>query len=690
MSSHERGDITAVPVVVVTMRPPTGVLERCVRSLLDTSPGDGRAIEVIVVDNGGSARARLDAAGLVGVEVIETHANVGFGAAANVGLDHAVSRQAEAVAVLNDDVFVRSGWLAPLLDHLASGRVAAAQPLIVRHAADPPTVESVGRASDAAGAVSDLGAGRSPSDFAGAAPGAVPAVSSVAAVYSTDFVQDVGGFDERFFVGYADLELGRRGSAAGWTFAVVPGSVVEHVGSATTSMLGPGLVYFQERNRLWDVALHGGAAETARAIWLSVRRVRHEPRTLHRRALLDGAVGMPRRWLERARSSTPSLRDRSRRTGPDPMATRPTTGVNVVGYHHISSGLGDAARSFTACLRAAGADVLEIDNDVSQSPRRHAARTVTGPLHDTTVAFVTAFEFADFCERHPELVGPGRRMIGYWFWELSTVPPLHAEAMRLADEVWTPTTFVRDAYGSVADPDRPVRLMPIPLPRPEPDAAATSRWRAELGDAFAYLVSFDYLSIPERKNPHAAIAAFRSAFPDREDDSVRLVVKTINRERRPDDAAAIEALAAGDDRIVFVDCHLDENDHHGLIAAVDCLVSPHRSEGLGLQPALAMWFRTPVVATRYGGVVDYLDDDNAWLCGYTEVGVDAGEGIYPQGAPWADVDVDELAEQLRRVRADDGRRAQVVEAAHARIAAEPEPAEFGRRYLEALRTLRPA
>ena len=102
-----------------------------------------------------------------------------------------------------------------------------------------------------------------------------------------------------------------------------------------------------------------------------------------------------------------------------------------------------------------------------------------------------------------------------------------------------------------------------------------------------------------------------------------------------------------------------------------------------------MWFRTPVVATRYGGVVDFLDDGNAWLCGYREVGVDAGEGIYPQGAPWADVDLDELASRMLEVRTDDEGRRRRVEAARERIASQPDPAEFGRRYLEALRTLRP-
>ena len=681
-------DDAAVLVVIVTVRPPDGVLELCVRTLLDTDPGAVAPFEVLVVDNGGTAAARLAGAGITQVAVVETGANIGFGAAANVGFDEAVRRRVETIVVMHDDVVVRSGWLAPLVAAIESGRVGVAQPLIVRHATATPEVASAGRAADPNGAVVDLGAARSPDEFAGRDASVVPATNGAAAAYSAAFVADVGGFDERFFLRYDDLDLGRRGAAAGWTSLVVPASTVAHIGSATVSLLGPDLAYFQERNRLWSVARTGGIGETVRALGLSVRRLRHEPRALHRRALVDGVRGMPSRWLERAGGGPTSLGERRRRTGPDPRAVRPVRGVNVVGYHHISSGLGDAARAFSACLRAAGVDVVEIDNDVSQSPRRRSARPASGPIHDTTVAFVTAFEFPSFCERRPDLVAPDRRMIGYWFWELSTVPPTHRDAIRLTDEVWTPTTFVHDAY-TAADPSRPVRLMPIPLPRPDVDSTVVERWRRELGPAFTFLVSFDYLSIPERKNPQAAIEAFRTAFPDREDESTRLLVKTINREHRLAEAATIEATAEGDDRITFLDRHLDDDDHHGLIGAVDCLVSPHRSEGLGLQPALAMWLRTPVVATRYGGVVDYLDDDNSLLCGYREVGVDVGEGIYPQGAPWADVDVDELGAQLRRLRHDADLRDRLVATAHRRIADQPTDAEFGRRYLDALRTLAP-
>lgn len=679
LAPHDAGP---VPVVVVTYRAPVGVLERAVRSLVDVDPGGGLSIEVIVVDNGGRAAARLAEAGVDGVRVLESSGNFGFGAAANQGFEAALASGAGAVVCLNDDVIVRPGWLAPLVAALDEHDAGAVQPLLVQHGTEPGVVNSAGVTIDRFGAGSDWRRGEPIADI-GDEPVQVPAVTGGAVLFSAAFLGDVGGFDERFFLYYEDVELCRRGAAAGWTYWLVPAARVEHLGSVTTDLLGDHRLFLQERNRLWTVAMYGRPAEVASALSLSVRRLRHAPHAIHRRALVAGVRGALPRWIARIRGADTAA---ARKAATGVAVRRPLSGVNVVGYHHISSGLGDAARLFTQSLRAAGVDVVAIDNDVSASPRRRAAEPAPTAVYDTTVAFVTAFEFEGFCHRHPELVGPGRRMIGYWFWELSTVPAEHVQAMRLADEVWTATTFVRDAYEAVADAATPVRLTPLRLPEPTLDAAKVAAWRQRFGGAFVVLVSFDYLSIPERKNPQAAIAAFRDAFAPG-DDGIRLLVKSINRHARPDDADDVERCAGGDDRIEFLDEHLDEADHHALVAAADCYVSPHRSEGLGLQAALAMWLGTPVVATRYGGVTDFLDDDTAFLCGYTLGAVDRGEGIYPAGAPWADIDHDELVAHMRTVRSDQAARDRVIAAARRRIESQPSLAEFGRRYVDVLCSL---
>ena len=690
------GHIPRVVLVIVTYDSPAGMLEQAVESVLRTLPDTtSMVVDTIVVDNGGTARGRLQRSGLLSeVTVIEPDENLGFGAGVNIGFRHGLDDGADVLMCLNDDIVVQPGWLEPLVDELAvadsSGlRIGGVQPLLVHGGASNDVINSAGVDVDRFGAGTDHLRGKPSSVITENAD--VAAITGGAAAFSAAYLIDVGLFDERFFLYYEDVELCRRGARHGWRFRVVPSSRVIHHGSASTVRLGDNVRLLQERNRLWSAAMHGSLVEILCGLGLSLRRLRHEPRSIHRRALVDALSGTLGRLGERVTSrlrpgSRPPLAAGDRHVGGGVGVERSVPGVNVVGYNHIRSGLGDVAREFVACLRAAGVSVVEIDNDLSSSPRRRTARAVPTELFDTTVAFVTAFEFPYFRHRFPQLGGPGHRMIGYWFWELDTVPEQHIEALSHADEVWVPTTFVRDAYARAAAGSRPVRLAPIRLPQPDVDSARVDRWRSEFADAFTFLVSFDYLSIPERKNPQAAIDAFLAAFPD-PDGAQRLVVKSINRAQREDRAALIEGRAAGDSRIVFLDEHLDEGDHHALLAAADCLVSPHRSEGLGLHPAIAMWLGTPVIATRYGGVVDFCTDDNSLLVDFEVTGVIDGEGIYPEGAPWAAIDVDALAVAMLSIASDAPLRERLAANARRTIEAQGSRAEFGERYRQKLASL---
>ena len=675
----------AVAAVILTFDPAPGLLESSVRAVLETAPD----VHPIVVDNGERAASVLGAANLIErVTLIVSERNGGYAAGMNQGIEAALAHGADHVVLLNDDVVVTPGWLEPLLDEFdADENVGAVQPVLVWSGASTPnrwgTINSGGVTLDRFGAGSDVLRDR-PLTELGQTPGQIEAFTGGAVVLSREFLDAVGRFDERFFLYYEDVELARRGRRRGWTFRVVPSSVVEHVGSATTVALGNEVRRLQERNRLWSSAMHGSPTEIVAGITLSLRRLRHHPRAVHRRALLSGLSGMPRRLAHRARSVIRHVRATPVRAAALRVAGTP--GVNVVGYHHIDSGLGSNARELSAALRAAGVPVIEIDNDLSSSPRRRPARPVPTQLHDTTIAIVTAFEFAHFCERFAQLVGPDKRMIGYWVWELADVPPQHAAALAHVDELWTPTTFVQHAYRRVAPQDLPVRLAPFRMEEPLVDEVEVRTWRTRWGsDEMVCLVSFDYLSIVERKNPLGAIAAFRAAF-DGSTLPVRLVVKSINGDQRPDDLAEVRAACAGDERIEVLDQHLDAARHYSLLAAADVLVSLHRSEGYGLHPAIAMWLGTAVVATRYSGVVDFMDDDVAAMVDAELIHVINGQGIYPDSAQWADPDIEQAAAHLRRLASDPPYRERLVAAARRRIADQPSAAQFGEGYAAMLRT----
>lgn len=64
------------------------------------------------------------------------------------------------------------------------------------------------------------------------------------------YLDDVGLFDERFFLYYEDTDLSWRGQARGWTYRYVPTSVLRHKHAATSNAGSAFFSYYVERNRL--------------------------------------------------------------------------------------------------------------------------------------------------------------------------------------------------------------------------------------------------------------------------------------------------------------------------------------------------------------------------------------------------------------------------------------------------------
>ena len=71
-----------------------------------------------------------------------------------------------------------------------------------------------------------------------------------AVLLSRRYLESVGGFCERFFLYYEDLDLSWRGRAQGWRHLYVPTSVVRHVHAASTVEHSRLFDHLVERNRL--------------------------------------------------------------------------------------------------------------------------------------------------------------------------------------------------------------------------------------------------------------------------------------------------------------------------------------------------------------------------------------------------------------------------------------------------------
>ena len=268
--------------------------------------------------------------------------------------------------------------------------------------------------------------------------------------------------------------------------------------------------------------------------------------------------------------------------------------------------------------------------------------------------------------------------IGIWGWEIDTIPARWRGAFELVQEIWVYSRFMAQNIGAVAPV--PVSVLPPPV-QPPAEPAVPERMDVPMGE-FMFLFVFDYLSTIQRKNPVGLIEAFKRAFAPGE--GPRLLLKTINGPLRPLAEEEVLWAAHGRPDIHVIDRSLSIEELNGVMAACDCYVSLHRSEGFGLTLAEAMAIGKPVIATGYSGNVDFMDAYNSYLVDYTIGRVGPDCEIYPPEGRWAQPSVEHAAQLMCRVVEHPEEAAARGERAKADIARLLSPEVTGRRMRDRL------
>jgi glycosyltransferase involved in cell wall biosynthesis len=318
------------------------------------------------------------------------------------------------------------------------------------------------------------------------------------------------------------------------------------------------------------------------------------------------------------------------------VPSNPAPGVNLIGYLEAESGLGEVARRLGHGLERAGLPFAAIPYRKTPSRQEHevAFQVASAAPYDTNLICLNADELPALVDDVGVELFFRRSSIGVWFWETNVFRATDRQALLFLDEVWVLSEYVREAISR--ESDIPVVVAPLPI---EPPPAPTAT-RADLGlpPGFLFLFVFDFVSA-ERKNPLGVVEAFTRAFAPGEGPT--LVLKSINgRERKPRQLEELRLAVAGRPDILVHDGYVSEAQRNAYIAACDCYVSLHRSEGLGLTMAEAMSYGKPVIATGYSGNLEFMDERVSHLVPYELVPVPEDWWAHATGAHWAEPDVD--------------------------------------------------
>ena len=178
---------------------------RALRSLREQS----RPVEVVVVDNGSSDESTaLLREEFPEVKLVELERNLGFGPALNRAV---ATHPADSLILLNDDAECEPRFVEALLEGLGEGFDSVAGVLLQERS--PGLIDSAGVVADSTLMGFDHLHGEPVEAALGAADPLGP--TGGAGLYRRRAFEAVGGFDERIFLYYEDLDLALRMAAGG-------------------------------------------------------------------------------------------------------------------------------------------------------------------------------------------------------------------------------------------------------------------------------------------------------------------------------------------------------------------------------------------------------------------------------------------------------------------------------------------
>jgi GT2 family glycosyltransferase len=224
--------------------------------------------EVILSDNGstdGSVAAVLEK--FPAVRVVENGANLGFSRGNNAGIRVA---RGQYVLILNPDTIIHKDALDRLIryadDHPEAGAFGCRvlnRDGSFQHPANPfPTVARYWLAALGLRSVSDRYYG-----WDGTSERAVDWQSGCCVLVRADLLRELGGFDERFFYNFEEVDLCLRVWKAGKQILYYPGAQITHLGGQSTGRFPIRFALEKFRNRYRYVYKHYGMN--------AVRRSRH-------------------------------------------------------------------------------------------------------------------------------------------------------------------------------------------------------------------------------------------------------------------------------------------------------------------------------------------------------------------------------------------------------------------------------
>ncbi len=242
--------MTSVSIIIVTWNA-LPLLKKCLPSVVAT---DYAPLEIVLADNASTdGSAEWVKAAYPGVKVVRHPENWAFCRGNNEAIPHATG---DYIVLLNNDVAVTPGWLAPLVRAMDEDpSVAAVQPKLLQFT-ERDRFEYAGGAG---GFIDRLGypftRGRlfftlEPDEGQYDDRRDIFWATGAAVMFRRDALDRVGYLDEQFFMHMEEIDLCWRLQRAGYVIRAIPESEVYHIGGGSLPYGNARKTYYNFRNSL--------------------------------------------------------------------------------------------------------------------------------------------------------------------------------------------------------------------------------------------------------------------------------------------------------------------------------------------------------------------------------------------------------------------------------------------------------
>ena len=248
--------------------------------------------------------------------------------------------------------------------------------------------------------------------------------------------------------------------------------------------------------------------------------------------------------------------------------------------------------------------------------------------------------------RLPDSVKHGKNHVIMTLFETTRIPQQWTYCCNSCfTETWVPNEFNMQAFRESGVKNLHKIQYGVNIDRYNPNVEDL-----HLQGGFKFYSSFDF---SYRKNPHGLLSAYFKEFDFSED--VVLYVKTWNIpvSQFKEYARKIQHQYHKEHmpKVVMIPNILRDNQMAQLYKSMDCFIMPSYGEGWSMPCIQSMACATPVIATNWGGQLEFMDTKNSYMIGVEKLipSVVQPHLLYRDYMLWAQPNIRHLSHLMRYV-----------------------------------------